>query len=258
MADRSMPVPDGLAGMRVDARAGPLAGTVSDRCAALAEEGARSKLVACRPESPIGSSPAPCCRCGWRGARAATEHPIDIEGMTILYSDDDIVAVDRRQLRRACVGRPRTGPDGARRIRRRVPDPHIRNARAAGHRASPRRDLRGDGDGDLRAGVHRAEAGVQTARCRPSGTTRWFKDIQSAQRNDRRSVVIAAMNGSSASPGENGGTALRTTCWKRSGNQPILSTLHLRKLAAPTRSSCTSPRYVTMLRRPRFTELIPS
>jgi 23S rRNA pseudouridine1911/1915/1917 synthase len=95
MSERSMPVPEGLAGMRVDAGLARLLGLSRTAAAAVAENGgveidgvrvgksdrlqAGAWLIVTLPEAP-----------------APVENtPVEIEGMTILYSDDDIVAVDK-------------------------------------------------------------------------------------------------------------------------------------------------------------------
>ena len=95
MAERSMPVPEGLAGMRVDAGLSRLLGLSRTASAAVAENGgveidgvtvgksdkleAGAWLTFTLPEDP-----AP-----------VENSPVDVEGMTILYADDDIVAVDK-------------------------------------------------------------------------------------------------------------------------------------------------------------------
>jgi 23S rRNA pseudouridine1911/1915/1917 synthase len=95
MADRLLPVPEGLAGMRVDAGLARLLGLSRTAAAALAADGgveldgvpvdkadrlaAGAWLHVRLPEAPPPIENTP-------------EH---IEGMTILYSDDDIVAVDK-------------------------------------------------------------------------------------------------------------------------------------------------------------------
>ena len=95
MTERSMPVPEGLAGMRVDAGLARLLGLSRTAVAAVAENGgvevdgvqlgksdrleAGAWLTVTFPEDP-----------------APVENtPVDVEGMTILYADDDIVAVDK-------------------------------------------------------------------------------------------------------------------------------------------------------------------
>jgi 23S rRNA pseudouridine1911/1915/1917 synthase len=95
MSSRSMPVPEGLAGMRVDAGLARLLGLSRTAVATIAEDGgvdidgapaAKSdKLVAGSwLEVRLPEAPAPL-----------ENTPQDIEGMAILYSDDDIVAVDK-------------------------------------------------------------------------------------------------------------------------------------------------------------------
>ena len=95
MTTRSMPVPEGLAGMRVDAGLARLLGLSRTAAAALAEDGGVDLDGAPAGKSdrlPAGAwlevrLPEP--------AAPLDNPPIDIEGMTILYADDDIVAVDK-------------------------------------------------------------------------------------------------------------------------------------------------------------------
>ena len=92
---RSMPVPEGLAGMRVDAGLARLLGLSRTAAAALAEDGGVEL-----DGSPAGKSdrltPGAWLEVRLPEAPAPLENtPVDIEGMTILYSDDDIVAVDK-------------------------------------------------------------------------------------------------------------------------------------------------------------------
>ncbi|HEY6573894.1 MAG TPA: pseudouridine synthase, partial [Mycobacterium sp.] len=95
MTTRSMPVPEGLAGMRVDAGLARLLGLSRTAAAALAEAGGveldgaqagKSDRMAAGAwlEVSLPEAPAPL-----------DNPPVDIEGMTILYSDADIVAVDK-------------------------------------------------------------------------------------------------------------------------------------------------------------------
>jgi 23S rRNA pseudouridine1911/1915/1917 synthase len=90
-----MPVPEGLAGMRVDAGLARLLGLSRTAAAALAEDGGvdldgsrvgkSHKLTAgAWLEVRLPEGPAP-----------VENTPVEIEGMDILYSDDDIVAVDK-------------------------------------------------------------------------------------------------------------------------------------------------------------------
>ena len=95
MTERSLPIPEGLAGMRVDAGIARLLGLSRTTAAAVAEDGGvqidgvrvgkSDKLVAgafltvTLPEAP-----------------PPVENVVqEVEGMTILYADDDIVAVDK-------------------------------------------------------------------------------------------------------------------------------------------------------------------
>ena len=129
--------------------------------------------------------------------------PVDIEGMDILYADDDIVAVDKPAgvAAHASVGLDR--PDGARRAGRSgLPDHHVGRARAQGHRAaSRRRDVGRDGGGDLRARLHRAQACVQGSAPSTSATTHWFRGIpiRPAAPSTRPSGGTEATTGSSPS-----------------------------------------------------------
>lgn len=95
MADRSMPVPEGLAGMRVDAGLARLLGLSRTAAAALAEEGAVDIDGARAGKSDRLAAGA------WLQVRLP-DHPAPLEnrveevaGMTVLYADDDIVAVDK-------------------------------------------------------------------------------------------------------------------------------------------------------------------
>ena len=95
MTTRSMPIPEGLAGMRVDAGLARLLGLSRTAAAALAEEGGVELDGA-----PAGKSDRLTAG-GWLEVRlpeapAVVENtPVEIEGMSILYADDDIVAVDK-------------------------------------------------------------------------------------------------------------------------------------------------------------------
>jgi len=95
MSERSMPVPEGLAGMRVDAGLARLLGLSRTAAAAVAEDGGVELDGA-----PVGKSDRLVAG-AWLSVRlpdapAPVENtPVEIEGMTILYSDADIVAVDK-------------------------------------------------------------------------------------------------------------------------------------------------------------------
>ena len=123
-----MPVPEGLAGMRVDAGLARLLGLSRTAAAALAEDGGvdldgsragkSDKLAAgAWLEVRLPEAPAP-----------VENTPVEIEGMSILYSDEDIVAVDKPPgvAAHATVGW--SGPIGTRRSgRRRVSHQHVGN-----------------------------------------------------------------------------------------------------------------------------------
>lgn len=95
MTERSMPVPEGLAGMRVDAGLARLLGLSRTIVASVAESGGVHLDGA-----PVGKSDRLAAG-AWLSVRLPDEPappentPVEIEGMTILYSDDDIVAVDK-------------------------------------------------------------------------------------------------------------------------------------------------------------------
>ncbi|MBM4477227.1 RNA pseudouridine synthase, partial [Rhodococcus hoagii] len=92
---RSMPVPDGLDGMRVDAGLARLLGLSRTAVATLTEEGAVLVDGAAAGKSDRLSAgtwlevelPEP--------PRPLTIEAEPVEGMEILYADDDIVAVDK-------------------------------------------------------------------------------------------------------------------------------------------------------------------
>ncbi|MCG5433533.1 RluA family pseudouridine synthase [Mycobacterium sp. MYCO198283] len=95
MTARSMPVPEGLAGMRVDAGLARLLGLSRTAAAALAEDGGVDL-----DGVPAGKSDRLTAG-AWLEVRlpeppAPVENPVaEVAGMTILYADDDIVAVDK-------------------------------------------------------------------------------------------------------------------------------------------------------------------
>lgn len=95
MTSRSMPVPEGLAGMRVDAGLSRLLGLSRTVVATLAENGDVELDGA-----PAGKSdrlvPGAWLQVRLPEAPSPIENtPVEIEGMEILYSDADIVAVDK-------------------------------------------------------------------------------------------------------------------------------------------------------------------
>jgi 23S rRNA pseudouridine1911/1915/1917 synthase len=110
MADRSMPVPEGLAGMRVDAGLARLLGLSRTAAAALAEDGAVDI-----DGSRVGKSDR-LTSGAWLQVRlpeppAPPENRVEeVAGMTVLYADDDIVAVDKPAAVAAHAAVGWTGP----------------------------------------------------------------------------------------------------------------------------------------------------
>ncbi|MBJ8341709.1 RluA family pseudouridine synthase [Antrihabitans sp. YC3-6] len=107
---RSMPVPDGLDGMRVDAGLARLLGLSRTAVATMAEEGAVlvDGVPVAKSDRLGGGSwlevalPEP--------KRELTIDAEPVEGLTILYADDDIVAVDKPVGVAAHTGVGWTGP----------------------------------------------------------------------------------------------------------------------------------------------------
>ena len=90
-----MPVPEGLAGMRVDAGLARLLGLSRTAAAAVAEDGG-VEIDGVRAGKSDRLTGGAWLSVTLPEAPAPVENtPIEIEGMTILYSDDDIVAVDK-------------------------------------------------------------------------------------------------------------------------------------------------------------------
>ncbi|OBI04054.1 RNA pseudouridine synthase [Mycolicibacter nonchromogenicus] len=95
MTERSMPVPEGLAGMRVDAGLARLLGLSRNVVATLAENGdvELDGVTAGKSDRLVAGA--------WLSVRLPQapppleNTPVEVEGMTILYSDADIVAVDK-------------------------------------------------------------------------------------------------------------------------------------------------------------------
>lgn len=95
MTQRAMPVPEGLAGLRVDAGLARLLGLSRTAVATLAETGAVELDGA-----PAGKSDRLVAG-AWlqvqlpEPAAPPQNTPTEVEGMRILYADDDLVAVDK-------------------------------------------------------------------------------------------------------------------------------------------------------------------
>ena len=90
-----MPVPEGLVGMRVDAGLARLLGLSRTAAAALAEEGGVD-LDGTRAGKSEKLTAGAWLEVRLPEALAPLENtPVEIEGMNVLYADDDIVAVDK-------------------------------------------------------------------------------------------------------------------------------------------------------------------
>ncbi len=95
MADRSMPVPEGLAGMRVDAGLARLLGLSRTAAAALAEDGAVD-IDGARVGKSDRLTPGAWLQVRLPEQPAPLQNRVEeVVGMTVLYADDHIVAVDK-------------------------------------------------------------------------------------------------------------------------------------------------------------------
>jgi len=95
MTDRSLPVPEGLGGMRVDAGLARLLGLSRTAAATIAEDGG-VELDGVRVGKSDRLEAGAWLQVQLPEAPPPVENtPEVIEGMTILYSDDDVVAVDK-------------------------------------------------------------------------------------------------------------------------------------------------------------------
>jgi len=95
MADRSMPVPEGLAGMRVDAGLARLLGLSRTAAAELAEDGAVD-IDGARVGKADRLTPGAWLEVRLPEKPAPLQNRVEeVVGMTVLYADDDIVAVDK-------------------------------------------------------------------------------------------------------------------------------------------------------------------
>ena len=240
---RMLPVPDGLDGLRLDVALSRLFGLSRSAAAGLIDDGAVTL---------DGGSPARSERVrGGSWLEVSIPEPVDlaaappraVDGLAVLHSDDDLVVIDKPVGVAAHPtigwdgpdGHPGPGGDGH-------PAVHLGRGRAAGHRApAGRRHHRGDGGGPQRAGLHRAQAGVQGAHRgeavrRPgAGPPR----SRAAARWTRRSTGTRPRTGSSRWwPA--GVPASPTTRRCRPTGPPRCSTSGWRP-GAPTRSGCTWP-----------------
>ena len=138
-----LPVPDGLAGMRVDAGLSRMLGLSRTVVADLIDAG--DVLVdgraAAKSDRLIARRLAGGRRCPSRTGRSTIDdRPRPVDGLTVLYADDDIVVVDKPVGVAAHPSPGWTGPTvigGLAALG--IPAVHLRRGRAAGHRAPARR-----------------------------------------------------------------------------------------------------------------------
>ena len=246
---RSLPVPDGLEGERLDAALARLFGFSRTRAAELIAAG--DVLVDGRAAGQV----RPGARGRLAGGHAARRRPTapmpvaePVPGMAIVYEDDDIVVVDKPIGVAAHPTAGWTGPTVHRRpARRRAHGRHQRRGRAAGHRApAGRQHHRRDGRGQERARLLARSSGPSRSAPSTSATTRWSRGIPTrcAARSTRRST--GTRPATAGSP------------WSRAARPSVThydtieafraasacSTSSWRP-AAPTRSGCTCPRCAT-------------
>jgi 23S rRNA pseudouridine1911/1915/1917 synthase len=92
--ERLLPVPDGLAGERVDAGLAKLLGFSRTRSAAIADEGGvelDGRPVGRSDRLPAGA----LLSVRWEEASAVAIEPIAVPGMDVVHEDDDIIVVDK-------------------------------------------------------------------------------------------------------------------------------------------------------------------
>ena len=94
MDSRSLPVPDGLDGTRVDAALAKMLGFSRTFAAEVADAGGVAMDGACW-RSPTGSAAGPGSRCRGRRRRSRAIVPLAVPDLGIVYDDDDIVVVDK-------------------------------------------------------------------------------------------------------------------------------------------------------------------
>ena len=121
--------------------------------------------------------------------RLATVRPEQVEGVVIVYDDDDIVVIDKPV---GVAAHPSLGLERPRRsqppCRCRLPDLDIRRFRATRHRAAAGRGhLRADGGRQERAGVHDLEASIPVAERRQDLPRAGARPSRSVYRHHRGS-----------------------------------------------------------------------
>ncbi|MGT2427262.1 RluA family pseudouridine synthase [Amnibacterium kyonggiense] len=94
MPERLLPVPDGLAGERVDAGLAKLLGLSRTRAAAIADEGGVEVDF-----RPVGRSDrlaaGALLSVRWEEASAVAVEPVSVPGLDVVYEDDDLIVVDK-------------------------------------------------------------------------------------------------------------------------------------------------------------------
>lgn len=94
MPERLLPVPDGLAGERVDAGLAKLLGLSRTRAAAIADEGGVE--LDFRPASRSDRLAAGAMlSVRWEEASSVAVAPIAVEGLGVVHEDDDLIVVDK-------------------------------------------------------------------------------------------------------------------------------------------------------------------
>ena len=94
MPERTLPVPDGLAGERVDAGLAKLLGLSRTRVAAIADGGGVEvdfRTVGRSDRLPAGA----LLSVRWEEESAVAIEPIDVPGMGVVHEDDDLIVVDK-------------------------------------------------------------------------------------------------------------------------------------------------------------------
>ena len=94
MPERMLPVPDGLAGERVDAGLAKLLGLSRTRAAAIADEGGVE--LDFRPAGRSDRLPAGALlSVRWEEAAEVAVEAVEVPGMGVVYEDDDLIVVDK-------------------------------------------------------------------------------------------------------------------------------------------------------------------
>lgn len=94
MPERMLPVPDGLAGDRVDAGLAKLLGLSRTRAAAIADEGGVELDFRPAGRSDRLSAGA-MLSVRWEEPSAVAIEPIEVPGMGVVFEDDDLIVVDK-------------------------------------------------------------------------------------------------------------------------------------------------------------------